>query len=195
MRTENIYLFEELSSEAKKFAIEQNRNWDYSYILEECMNDHFKEIVGEIADDLKMSYSLSCCQGDGVSLTGEVTDLQNLANMVYDGNVPHNVARIIKYVLYSVKFSRSNHHYVHKYTVDIEAIDNYNMDCTNIGKHDRIFAVMAQFEADVKEWYYEVCNKLEHYGYEAIDGFTEDEYIADMLIANECEFLADGRPF
>ena len=75
------YSFEELSPEAQEKALEA---WRYSlnrelpeYFLEEAMLEELaREITGAYdlpgADDLRISYSLSYCQGDGVSFTGKV---------------------------------------------------------------------------------------------------------------------------
>lgn len=74
------YSFDELSEEAKEQAIttrqEQASREDISWLLEECLTDSLYQILGtnSSADiDLKLYFSLSYSQGDGVALEGRIT--------------------------------------------------------------------------------------------------------------------------
>ena len=199
----NVYRFDELSEEVQKRVIDRYQmNYDVSDELQMAMEDKFNGMLGELAYDyFKLSYSLNCCQGDGVSFTGTISgesNLMELAKLVYGENIPRNVTRLIKWdIIYDVKFDRINPHYVHSYTVDISVTDNYNLDCMGYSDnpHDRILEVMQDFEGDIISWYHKTCKELEDYGYTEIDFVLSDENIRDMLICNELEFTEDGRDF
>ena len=45
---------------------------------------------------------------------------------------------------------------------------------------------------EFNELYIEICSKLEKYGYSIIEAMTSDEYIIDMINANEYEFDING---
>ena len=71
-----IVFFDELSEEAKKKA----RQWwkegqDYPFLTEELENFITEKLedLGFMVEDLRVLYSLSYCQGDGVSFTAKLS--------------------------------------------------------------------------------------------------------------------------
>jgi hypothetical protein len=74
--TIEVYTFDELSDEAKEKAREWYREGiDYPF-LEEFMNEFIYDKLteaGYMVDDLKVLYSLTYSQGDGVSFTAKLT--------------------------------------------------------------------------------------------------------------------------
>ena len=71
----NSYSFNELSEAAKNKAIQQHyENEDY-YFLSEDLNEYLIELLNEYGYqylNIKLEYSLSNSQGDGVNFTGEL---------------------------------------------------------------------------------------------------------------------------
>lgn len=198
MRTVNVdvYKFDELSEDVQKKVIARYRNlWDELDYFEfkDSMNIEFSNYISGL--NFTLSYSLNYCQGDGVSFTGSVEGkegLLKLANLVYNGNIPRNILRLINWgIIYKVNFDRIGSHYVHKYTVDIEVVDNYNMD----NDYCRITEAMLEFEKFIRDWYLNVCGRLEKFGYNEIEYLRSEEYIREMILANDLEFLADGSDF
>ena len=180
----NVYEFNELSSEVQKKVIDRYRD---SYVdIEDAMNIEFINYVGYL--DLKLSYSLSCCQGDGVSFSGEVTgkeEVNKLANLVYGGKVPRKILRLINWgIIIDVQFVRNNSHYVHKYTVATNVI--VDGDYQNIAE---------EFEVAINHWYSNICDALETYGYNTIDFMRSDDYVRECIIANDLEFTENGDDF
>ena len=96
--TINLYSINELSPEAQEKAIKEWRENDDLPLLEEYMNDRLQAKLEQhkIEGDAQIRYSLSHCQGDGVSFTG---------TFEYKGQT------------YEVKVT--DHHYQHAYTCSI----------------------------------------------------------------------------
>lgn len=188
MKTVKVYGFNELSSEVQKKVIDRYRD---SYVdIEDAMNLEFINYVGYL--DLKLNYSLSCCQGDGVSFSGEVIgkeDVKELADYVYGGKVPRKILRLIDWgVINDVQFIRNNYHYVHKYTVDV--IVESLIPC-----HYYIYRAIRDFERAIKKWYLNTCNALETFGYNTIDSLRIDDYVRECIIANDLKFTENGKDF
>lgn len=205
MRTETItykiYKFEELSEQAKEKA----RDWykgtmtnDFtaeSETITENMIDYIKNEggAGESISDLDVSWSLSCCQGDGVSFTGIIYGYDRSAlelfNHIYGNNIPKNVRRILHGI--NVKFIKKSTRYCHKYTVatDIEITGNY---CGEIG---RIEAIIEDIEIAIDSWRKDICTTLENLGYKEIDYYYSDECVDETIIANEYEFTEEGNRY
>ena len=78
--TYNVYTYPELSEEAK----EKVNQW---YLDDPCRNEEFLEIYTEDlknlfpGSDLKMQYSFSCCQGDGLNIYGQL-DLVDIFKVI-----------------------------------------------------------------------------------------------------------------
>lgn len=81
---ERTYSFDELSPEAKKKALENNRDINIDYTgWEDTTIDDFKEEVKEDGiNDLEVSYTGFHSQGDGASFTSEDIDTRKLFNAV-----------------------------------------------------------------------------------------------------------------
>ena len=192
----DIYKFNELAKDVQNKVIQRYREesadlltWD----LENIMNREFNNYTNYLGFEL--AYSLSDCQGDGVSFTGNVEgkeELFTLASLVYDNKIPKNILRLINWdIIYKIDFVRSNYHYVHKYSVQIKIIDNYN---TN-KDYCHISRAMTEFENAINEWYLQTCDNLERFGYDTIENMYSDDNIKSYIEANELEFFIDGRDF
>ena len=100
--------------------------------------------------------------------------------------------RLINYnIIYEVEFARCNYHYVHKYTVQTNIIENYN----TVKDYCYISKAMAEFEAAIDKWRLKTCDILEKEGYEVIDNLYSDNNIKSYIIENDCEFFIDGRDY
>lgn len=192
----SVYKFNELSKEVQEKVIKRYRDGlaDVLYTsLENIMNWKFNNYTNYLGFEL--AYSLNCCQGDGVSFTGNVEgkeELFTLASLVYDNKIPKNVLRLINWdTIYKVDFVRNSYSYVHKYTVTISIIDNYNMN----KEYCRISRAMTEFENAINKWYLNVCDTLEKFGYTTIEDMDSDDNIKSYIEANELEFFIDGRDF
>lgn len=189
----NVYEFDDLSKDVQDKVIEHYRDKLADLLnedLEDIMNRELNNYVDNL--DFELRYSLNCCQGDGVSFDGIVEgkeELLTLASLVYDNKIPKNIIRLIKWgIIYEVDFTRYSHHYVHKYSVQINIIDNYN---TN-KDYCRINRAITEFENAINEWYLQVCDNLEKIGYDTIEILYGDDNIKCYIDENSLEFYEDG---
>ena len=192
----NVYEFKELSKDTQDKVIKRYRDEltdSLNQYLEAIMCQEFNNYTDNL--DFSLDYSLDCCQGDGVSFTGSAEskeELFTLASLVYDNKIPKNILRLINWdIIYKIDFVRSNYYYVHKYSVHINIIDNYN---TN-KDYCHISRAMTEFEKAINKWYLNICDDLEKFGYTTIENMYSDDNIKSFIEANECEFSIDGRDF
>jgi len=183
--------YTELSTEAQKNAIKNYKDCDVfadlvnNYIVDD-MQSRFNELVYNWDEYLNLEYSLNYSQGDGVSFSGELDEVQ--AKDFPFGKYVKDDTNIV------IEFRRISHNYSHKNTVDI-FIDFYGWDVENNGKppvyddND-----IHNLEDAVQKYYNDVCDELERYGYDILDAYYSDEFVKDMLIDNEFDYFdEDGN--
>ena len=72
-RTYNVYKFNELTKEAKENAINKWYEDEEYPFLEEDLRQELENIdTLKLFSDVKLQYSLSCCQGDGLSFSASI---------------------------------------------------------------------------------------------------------------------------
>ena len=192
----NVYKFDELSISVQTKVIDRYRDR-----LSELLNDNLKEIMNmELNNhvgglDFELAYSLNYCQGDGVSFTGSVEgkeELFVLAGLVYGNKIPKNILRLISWdIIYEVEFARCNYHYVHKYTVQTTIVCNYSTD----KDYCHINKAIDEFENAVNEWYSQICDTLEKFGYDTIENLYGDDNIKCYIDENNLDFFLDGMDY
>ena len=192
-----VYKFDELPAFVQTKVIDRYRDRLSDLLnddLKEAMNWKLNNCVGSL--DFELAYSLSCCQGDGVSFTGSVNGKENLfmlASLVYGGDkIPRNILRLINCdIIYEVEFARCNYRYTHGYTVQTNIIENYN----TAKDYGHISKAMTEFETAINKWRLKTCDILEKEGYEVIDNLYSDNNIKNYIAENDFEFFSDGRDY
>lgn len=187
-----VYQFEELNKEAKQTAIETERNtkeiildwWNYDAIEQ-------IETVGFI-DDIKLQYSLSCSQGDGLSFSCksiEKSILKSFFAEILGKNKEKTIETIMEYCSFSCTGNSGNHYcYASKSDIRYEFDDYY-------ANHPQIHSIVAKVEEKIEDLYMTLCKDLEKEGYAEIEYQYTDEYIIEDFENNEVEFLANGKRF
>jgi hypothetical protein len=172
MKTINLklYKFHELSEESKQEAI---NNWkdteDFSGLhetIEFALQEIFKERGIKIVSNFNLNYSLSCCQGDGVSFTG-LFDWKGVV----------------------VRINRISHHYSHECTVKAELCNDDNKDQEKGGAKTPKLPSIEEIESERIK----ICKELEKIGYTEIDYLLSDEYVTENLEAQDFDFTEDGK--
>lgn len=189
--SEKVYLFDELSEEAKKRAIKDNYdiNTDYDWydtiffdFIEDCEN------IGISVNYKDINFSGFYRLGDGASFVGEVC---------------HNVSAFLKYIgvelpesiagCIFIHFVRASSHYYHENTctTELEAgFDEYGTDVET--EYSDILETILKKAEQVR---YDLCLRLYSDLEQAYEEITSDESIADTLIANEYEFYETGERY
>ena len=170
------YSVGELSPEAQEKAIEA---WRYSlsmempeYLLEEIMSEKLsEEIAGAYdlpgAEDLELSYSLSYCQGDGVSFTGRAYK-ETAPGLSWPDSAIY------------AEFNRISRHYSHAYTVTAALFDEAGEEITE---------GLEEF----RNSYLKICQNLENYGYRWIQDFTSEAHAREEIEEAGDIFLLSGK--
>lgn len=174
-----VYKFNELSEKAKQYAVEKYA-WDDIY--NDFITENMEQILSEYGfTDAKVSWSLSSCQGDGVSFTGEWygNELKNILDKA-GVEIPPEVLSDC-----TLKLTRRNSHYVHEMTVQVDLENNY---CT-----DEDYDKYIKPTEEVLETYrLKICYELTKIGYKDIEYYSSEESFANECEGNELEFYEDG---
>jgi len=169
-KTIQLYDFDELSDEAKSKALDNHNEHNDHDFLSENLNDYLSQLLEEAeikTDNAKLFYSLGYCQGDGVCFEGDFE---------YKGV---NIS------------GRHSGNYYHSNSVNIEAEEIENDDDDDL-KSDLNEIVQEEAEAEFKEVYQEICDKIEKAGYGEIEYNQSEEAFKEMCDANEYTFESNG---
>lgn len=188
--TKTVYNFSELGESAKENA---------RYYYDENLFDN-DEVTEQLEQDLfavgtegyeycfpgaKLSWSLSYCQGDGVSFTGQWQgeDLKAIVSKAYNTVIPSRISKILPFL--TLTLQRISNRYSHPYTVEccIDSDRNYS---------DRLYKLMLEVQGVIESYRLSVCNKLEESGYSIIEAQKSDEYLSDFFDANDYFFDEHG---
>ena len=190
VETRKIFIFDELSQEAQEKAIEYFRNCkqqDGDLLM--FFSDNVVEQLKEKGwNDVKLQYSLSCCQGDGLSFSGKL-NLRWFLENEYSHKLPKYKINAICEYIYSVHSKGNTGHYCYASENHIEYDENYqdNIERKNLDK------LWQDVLSEIKISYMALCRKFEKQGYDEIDYQLSDECIKEDIQANEYEFLENGK--
>lgn len=187
-----VYNFNELSNEAKAVAIENFKN--NQEVCLDFFNEECTEQIEEAGffDDVKLQYSLSYCQGDGLSFSCSKVKESLLLSFFVEilGKNKEKTAKIIIENCIFENTGNNGNHYCYASKNDIEFIcENYKSDIDNID------AIVSQVENKLQILYIDLCKKLENQGYSEIEYQRSDEAVMESLIENGYEFTIEGNKF
>ena len=195
MQTLNTYSFNELSDEAKQVAFNNNSDinadhWDWY----DCTKDDFHTILELIGFyNIDSNFSGFCSQGDGASFSANYRYKKGCLKAVKqhapnDTELHNIVSSIVShqkdngYLLSCEVNQRGN--YSHSNTMNFSWYKNDD-SCFD-WKNDFVEDELEQLFRDLADWYY---SRLES-EYEYLTSF---EIVAEMLEANEIQFLENGK--
>ena len=181
-----LYKFTELSEQAKNVAIEKQRNheiefdWFYDFCHEQISESGFK-------GNIKLQYSLSYSQGDGLSFSCDYFDnLNTLFVEILGTEKQKTIDFIINNCSLKINSNNSRYCYAHRNDVNFELDNYYVKSSTNLDN------LISKVETKLRDLYINLCNELEKQGYDEIENQYSDEYVTETLIENDCYFTIDG---
>lgn len=205
-REYKVYDYSELSEDAKEKA----KQW---YLDDGSKPQEFKEIYEQDLwnifpdSDLKLQFSLSCCQGDGLNIYGKL-NVNDILNLPKSGVYGDKFNDLLNY--FTENEIRTIHRYSDECGMDIKLPKNnhYNYCCVDgidlAGKwenylwcanYENINKILLQkFEKYVITIIERLCADYEKYGYEFLYE-VDDETMEEICEANEWKFLEDGSFF
>lgn len=191
MRTIEIFDFKELSKEAKNNAI-TNYIEKYRENIQNDRNLFFNEDLHYLLEqeeslftDAQFSYSLSYCQGDGLSFTFDLDIMDYL--LKYFPNMKNSLVNVIsEYCLFE---SKSNHRYSYSHKGQVDLYLDYS-ECSN---YYNLEDVIKKVLEHIEDRYMEVCSNLEALGYINIYHWENDkDYIIELIESKEITFFNNG---
>lgn len=186
-----VYLFNELSKDAQQKAIEQVRNRK-----EVCLDFFNDDAVSKIEEvgfygDVQLQYSLSYCQGDGLSFSCKGIEETVLFSFFAEvlGAGKEKTAKVIMDNCYFVNTGNDGHYcFASKSDIDYY-LESYKAEYKNVNE------VVGKVLEKIENLYIDLCKELEKQGYDEIEYQYSDEEIIEDIIANEYEFLKDGTRY
>lgn len=183
-KTYQVYIFDELSKEAKEYAKQKYYESEDYCFLESDLTERLRELA-PYWKETKLAFSLSCCQGDGLSFSGTLALMPFLNKFFHEMRRKEVLCEYI-YKIYS-KGNKGHYTYASKNDIDIE----YNYQSGK--EHKRLEKLSEAVLECVQEDYLDVCKKLEKEGYGIIEYRMTDEEFSEYCDANEYEFTEDGK--
>ena len=195
VNTIRVYEYHELDDSAK----ERVKEW---YLDDIWRNNSFQDdIEGELEclfpnSKLKVCYSLSNCQGDGLNVYGTIK-LTDFLNMV-DGYTSKEINRLRFYFRYfnEYTFESDNRYcysckFIDKKRLEWTAIDLFNaLEWNGIRYIDS--KLVYRFLLDMFNWFEDYDRRMEEYGYKFFYEVAEGE-VEEVCASNGWMFLEDGE--
>lgn len=188
MKTVEIYSFTELSDKAKNTAIEKHK--ENSEIFLDFFNDDCIETIKEsgFRGNIKLQYSLSCSQGDGLSFSCDYFDNLNVLFIEVLGTEKQKtIDCIINNISFKCDGNNGHYCYASKNDISLELGNYYVKSSTNLDD------IILKVESKLKDLYIDLCKQLEKQGYDEIEYQYSDEYIISELIENDYYFKENGQ--
>lgn len=199
-----VYTYDELSDKAK----EKVKQW---LLDDELRGETLLEIMEQdlynlFGTKLKVQFSLSCCQGDGVNIYGDV-EAEKILQMINGGNLGELSKKFKNYL--TEKEQRTilayadicplislpeNRRYCYSLADRIDFSDDWIYELERACYKNINEAAILIFEKMVQDIFGELCYEYETMGYKYLYEM-DDEEAKETCAANEYEFTADGRWF
>jgi sulfatase maturation enzyme AslB (radical SAM superfamily) len=179
-----IFKFDELQESIQERIIEkyyEQEEYEYlSALLRESLEQKEDNIF---TDDFKLFYSLSCCQGDGLCIQGDI-DIKKIINLLSPELKTMFEDR--SYRLYSTgNKGRYSYHSIQDIQYELDFYDNDNEEEIEELFNNEILPI-------VQNIYGKLCNELEKEGYSILEYRMS---IAEFADFNNDNYLENGRRF
>lgn len=187
--------FKELSQDAQKQAIEKvkdskelelNIQDQYEFFTE----DQEEYLTGLNFDDVKLYYSLSYCQGDGLCFEGNIYLSSLMENEEFTKLLTEkqkkNVKRFLNCDDNKITITHRGNYY-HNKSVSFD-YSYYNSTSNNSYIEKLLDEVLEVF----KDYYENLTNEIKKEGYAITEHYWKDENIIEFINDSEIEFLSSG---
>jgi hypothetical protein len=199
-----VFTFDELSDEAKEYAIDKFRNnewyphdnwWEFVY---EDFIENYLAPAGFDTDTSNMFFSGFWSQGDGACFDGRLDVLKFIEHYKLQEKFPltYEVAQA-GYCWGSIR--TINHHYSHQNTrrlgIEQESEDALRLDVFNDDEEKlrKYSFEINDFETYAEETRYELADTLYKMLEKEYEDLTSDETVTEELRNNDYEFTVDGK--
>lgn len=178
------YKYNELTKEVQQNLKEKIvHSWgymdDFHWKIQDMIENNFPN------SDIKIQWSLNCCQGDGVNLYGVLDhrDAIEFIRKMQPDKLEEDFIKIIKFCDIDFKLPenpRYSYCYVSNVDVAIDMISEYEI-ITGEEPPEEWQAATKRFESVLIECIENLCEKIESYGYDYFDtDYIDDEYASNF---------------
>lgn len=188
-----LYKFVELSEEAQKTAIEKEVEFLNENFHCEGLTDLFKEDLKQHygVDVENVYWSLSYCQGDGVSFEGTFKEelFKKVASRLdrKDLRCFNRVMQVEESFIDMFEIVKTDHHYQHEYTMDV----NFN-EWLNITSGGHIERMIENLTEELKNEIRTIAQEMRDSGYKQIEHETSEEYAKERIEEEDNDFYETG---
>jgi len=179
-----VFKFEELDAKIQEKVINKYyENEDYPW-LESDLLSQLNELDNlKIFSDIKLQYSLSYCQGDGLCFASTI----DLHKFLKAKGLKNSVIDVIYNQTSSCK-SISNRG---RYSFPASSQIVWDIESLPV----RLDKLVYKLENELKDYYLSICRQLEKEGYIVIEYRMSTQEFIEHCDANDYTFLADGKMF
>jgi hypothetical protein len=199
----DVLEFNELNAEQQQQAIEKYRNKNYEHLFDDhdaqMMAEDFEYKLTEFGypEEIKVLYSLSYSQGDGVTFdlneTFSESEIMKVAEKLLEEEDFKYLSKLVKDdadIWGSIK--HTNSHYYHRFTFNVEIEHNIHNDMEE-DVEEKFIEILNKLQQSIVDNLREFSVEFENTGYKIIQEHQSDEFIKELLIDNEKEFQLDDK--
>ncbi len=194
-RPKGLRFFDELSDEAKNYAIENERNSGRRFDDDEAsfLTEDFQYQLAEKGfEAVKAYWSLGYCQGDGVAFYGRVFTDDFKAKDPKAGKLIERLEKAGDEISIEITGANNRYHHCNSMTVEVD-FENETDDEDLPARLKIALPVWREdFESFLSEKVKEISDELEKSGYAEIDYHYQDETINRDLSKLEDLYEKDG---
>ena len=184
-----VFTFPELNGEAKEKAKEwylndETLSWELTDSYESDLSCIFPN------SDLKVQWSLSYCQGDGVNIYGSVNmeDIFSLPQNApaynwIDGYLTEKEIRTLRFYMSEYKNEVKipvNRRYSYCMADSIDLAEDFRYELENMGIRDIRVSVLEKAERLVKQVFSQLCMEYEKQGYAELYEISDEDQCIDL---------------
>lgn len=193
MRTIEVKInkFEELEKSVQEYVIEKwYENEDYPFLNENLIEDLLSNDDNIFKEGFTLNYSLSCCQGDGLCIKGDI-DIDKVMS-----KVNKDLQEKFKDKIYRIYSTGNDGHYsyAHKNQIEFE-LDVPFDSITEIDDSDYYKLFESEILPTIQDIYMDLCRQLEKIGYDIIEYRMDIDEFTEHANANDYEYYETGRMY
>lgn len=184
-----IYKFSELKPEIQQKVIDKYyEKEDYPFLKDDIFSELSEIDKNKIFEDVKLEYSLSYSQGDGLCFSSDI-NLMNFLNNIYSKKLPEFKKSALKDYVYHLHTKNTNSYYSYCSKNHVQFDYNYSKEYIYIEK------LWQNVFDEIKEYYSNICGKLEKYGYDNIEYRMSISEFTELSEDNDWEYYENGKLF
>ena len=188
-----VFTFNELSEGSKEVVKSWWLDCQDESDFTEMLQEEYKELL--LNSSLKVQYSLSYCQGDGLNLYGtlDINDMLELIKEKFSSKEVKTLVHYIEDLSDEVELDYNSHYcYCLADYIELEFESEYEDKFNSLKGYNKL--LVKKFQYEIREYIKALCKKYESWGYDYFYEISESD-LQEICEANDYEFTEDGKIF